>query len=183
MINLITAVGNPYINEQIKNMENYNVILKDIQYFEGILEILKIHKNIDILLISTTILLEKNFIEIIREDFENLEIVIFIDKNIESDIAYFNSKRIYKIYSNDKNGYDNFLKSLNYSSKNVTEKVKNDMSDLKREILQKQNKKIEKRNFLVHKKNKDVNKIDSPKVIMISGTRGVRKKHFFNYIF
>ena len=181
MINLITAIGNQYINEKIQNIRNYNVVLKDIQYREGILEILSINQNIDMLLISTNILEEKIFIEKIREKFEKLEIIIFIDKKFESDITYFNSKRIYKIYLNNEKGYEECLKNLNYIQKNITEQVRNDMKDFKKEILKTQNKKIKKNNFLMNKKEKNLYILKNllPRVIMISGARGVRKKYFF----
>ena len=179
MINLITAIGNTYIYEKIKNFENYNVVVRDIQYQEGILEILNINKNIDLLLIGTKILEEKYFIEKIREKNKNIEIIIFTEQNDDSNIAYFNSNGIYKIYYDNKKGYDAYLKSIHCAQENITEQVRNDTKDFKKEILKKQNKKRKKENFLINKKEKNFNR----KVIMISGPRGVRKKYFFKYIF
>lgn len=179
MINLITAIGNTYIYEKIKKKKNYSVITRDIQYKEGILEALNINKNIQLLLISTKILEEKYFIEKIREKFEEIEIIIFIDKDYELDIAYFNSKGIYKIYFNNKNGYDTCLKNFDDFKEDITEQVRNDMNDFKNEILKKQTKKTYKNKFFIYNKNENSIK----KIIMISGTRGVRQKCFFKYIF
>ena len=164
MINIITAIGNTYINEKIKSIKKYNVIARDIQYQDGILEILNINKNIQILLISTKILEEKYFIEKIKEKYKELEIIIFIDKDYELDIAYFNSKGIYKIYFNNKNGYDTFLKNFDDYKEDITKQVRNDMRQLKNEILKKQYK-----NKIIVENEKSLKK-----VVMISGTRGVR---------
>lgn len=182
MINLITAIGNTYLNEKIKNIKGYNIVFKDIQYSEGILEVLNINKNIKILLISTTILDENNFIEKIREKFKNIEIVLFIDKCFEKDIGYFNSKGIYKIYLNNKSGYEEFLKKLNRSHENIEEIVKQEMKDFKKEIIENQN---NKNNFFSIKKEKNIFllKDSVKKIITISGSRGVRKKYFFEYFF
>ena len=185
MINLITAIGNQYINERIKNIEKCNVFLKDIQYPEGILEILHIHQNIEILLISTSVLREKEFLEKIREEFENLEIIIFMDKKSEMDVAYFNSKGIYKIYYNNENGYEECLRFFRGNQKNITEQVRNDMKQLKEAIIEKQNRKIEKNNFFMMKKEKNtyLPKSTFPRIVLIAGNRGVREKCFFYCIF
>lgn len=174
MINIITAIGNPYLNEKIKKIKNYNIILKDILYKEGIIEILNINKNINILLISIEILEENNFIENIRKNSENLEIVIFTNKNRESDISYFNSKNIYKIYSNNRIGYEEYLKTIEINEKKFTEKLKIDMENFKQEILEKQ-----------YKKNKKIKYYEKniPKKIIVSGARGVRKKYIFKCFF
>ena len=44
---ILTAIGDPYINERLNEYENIEVIGKDIQYQEGILEILEIREDID----------------------------------------------------------------------------------------------------------------------------------------
>lgn len=181
MIDLITAIGNPYINEKIKKIKKYNVILRDIQYQDGILEILNINQSIKILLVSTRVLEKINFIEKLQEKFQNLEIIIFIDKKIESDITYLNSRGIYKIYLNNEIGYEECLKNLSYIKANIEEQVKTEMKELKKEILEKQNKKFKK---ISNKKNNLLMKNHLiPKVIMFSGARGVRKKYCFIYFF
>ena len=47
--NILTAIGNPMLNNELKKIENINIVNNDIQYQEGIFEILEINKNIDFL--------------------------------------------------------------------------------------------------------------------------------------
>ena len=173
MKNIITAIGNTYIYEKIKNNKKYNIISKDIKYSDCILEILNENKNIDILLLSTSILEKKEFIDIIREKNEDIEIIIFFDTNFSVDIAYFNSKNIYKIYSNDKNGYDEYLKVLCSFDKDIEEKVKDYTRELKSKILEKNN------NLIINRKEEKniIENNNIAKIIVFSGTRGVREKY------
>ena len=48
--NILTAIGNPILNNELKKIKNINIIYNDIQYQEGIFEILEINKNIDFLI-------------------------------------------------------------------------------------------------------------------------------------
>ena len=43
---IITAIGDPYINEKLKNIENCQVEGKDIQYQDGIIEVLEDRKSV-----------------------------------------------------------------------------------------------------------------------------------------
>ena len=42
MIKIITALGNPTLNNELRNYSEFKVIGKDVQYIEGTLEILEI---------------------------------------------------------------------------------------------------------------------------------------------
>ena len=44
MIKIITAVNNPNLNEELKKENDVEILFKDIQYKEGIIEILE-NKN------------------------------------------------------------------------------------------------------------------------------------------
>ena len=52
MKKIITAINNPNLNEKLKQENNLEIICKDIQYKEAILEILLENKNVDILIIN-----------------------------------------------------------------------------------------------------------------------------------
>ena len=64
---IITAVGNPLLNDKLRKIENINVIGKDIQYQEGILEILEVQNDIDMIIISNLLPEEINFKKLISE--------------------------------------------------------------------------------------------------------------------
>ena len=51
-IKILTAIGNPILNNELKKIEDIEVINNDIQYQEGIFEILEIEKEIDFIIIS-----------------------------------------------------------------------------------------------------------------------------------
>ena len=59
MKQILTAMNNPKINEQLQKEKNIKVIGKDIPYKEGILEILEKNKYINYILISENIEGEK----------------------------------------------------------------------------------------------------------------------------
>ena len=49
-MNILTALANNKINEKLKAVKDINILNKDIQYKEGILEYLEKNKNIDIII-------------------------------------------------------------------------------------------------------------------------------------
>ena len=52
MKKVITALANPYLNKEMQNEKNIQILFQDIQYQEAIFEILEIEKNIDYLILS-----------------------------------------------------------------------------------------------------------------------------------
>ena len=52
MKKIITAIGNEILNKKLKEENDFEVIIEDIQYKEGIIEYLEKENNIDILIIS-----------------------------------------------------------------------------------------------------------------------------------
>ena len=52
---LITAIGNPVLNEKLRILESVCVVGRDIQYQEGIVEILEECEDIDCLIIHTIV--------------------------------------------------------------------------------------------------------------------------------
>ena len=55
MKQIITAIGNPNLNEILKKENNLKIMSDDIQYKEGILEFLELNKNIDFIILSELI--------------------------------------------------------------------------------------------------------------------------------
>lgn len=52
MINIITAINNKKIYNELENNNKIKIISKDIQYKEGILEILEQNKNVEFILLK-----------------------------------------------------------------------------------------------------------------------------------
>ena len=91
MTKIITAMNQYNVNNELKNKENIEVIGKNIQYKEGILELLENNTNIDY------IILEDNLSGEIKT--EEL-IVKILEKNKKIKIIIINNKK-------EKNNYKN----------------------------------------------------------------------------
>ena len=112
---ILTAMGNPELNMKMQEYEEFEIISKDIQYKEGILEILEDKKEVDILILTNNILGELDFKELINKIIKiknNLKIIVFLDKEDEKIEQYLNSKNIYKIYFLNKINFDLFIKDF-----------------------------------------------------------------------
>ena len=97
MKKIITAINNPIINEKLKK-EKIEVIGKDIQYKEGILEILENNKEINFILINENLpgeIKNDELINKIKKINKNIEIIFFIKKENKKN-AIINEKKIIK---------------------------------------------------------------------------------------
>ena len=87
MKKIITAINNPKLNEELKKETNFEIIGKDIQYEEAILEVLENVKTIDLIILSEKILGEmkiEELIEKIKLINEQIKIIVILEKeNIE----------------------------------------------------------------------------------------------------
>ena len=66
-MNIITALINPKINKKLKEKTNFNIIGNDIQYQEGILEMLEKNQEINLIIISELLPGNDNFFELINK--------------------------------------------------------------------------------------------------------------------
>ena len=55
MKKILTAINNPKLNEELKKESNFQIIGKDIQYKEAILEVLEKNNKIDLIILSDKI--------------------------------------------------------------------------------------------------------------------------------
>ena len=123
MKNIITAIGNERLNEELKSKENIKILNKDIQYREGILEILESENKIDFIIISDNIPGEIGFLELIKQiknKHKNINIILVLSqndeelesklKNIEINNIFFNEIKIEEILKiiNQKNNLINY---------------------------------------------------------------------------
>lgn len=134
-----TAIGNPYLNEELRKYNEYEVVSKDIQYQDGILELLNEIEDIKLLIISNNLIEEYNFGVLIEEILKlkkSMEIIVFLKSKDEEIEQFLNSKKLYKIYYLNEEGYKEFFdriiikKSLKNNANITTE-----ISDLKNIIL------------------------------------------------
>lgn len=173
---ILTAMGNPELNMKMQEYEEFEIISKDIQYKEGILEILEDKKEVDILILTNNILGELDFKELINKIIKiknNLKIIVFLDKEDEKIEQYLNSKNIYKIYFLNKINFELFIKDFFKNSQKNNFKIAQEIQEFKGLIYE--NKKI--------KENKKLNlKNCKTKIISITGNYNSGKT-LFSYIF
>ena len=97
-MNIITAILNEKINEELSKQKDITIVCKDILYQEALLEILEKNKNIDFLILNSNLPGERKIIEIIKiikEKYKKIKIILFTEK-IEEDLFYL---KVYKKYS------------------------------------------------------------------------------------
>lgn len=89
MIKIITAIGNPNLNNTLRKYEEFKVIGNDILYSEGILDILKNDSEIDYLILGENYDKEiENLIYRIREINSKIKIIIVVNKKIKKILTY-----------------------------------------------------------------------------------------------
>lgn len=196
MIKIITAINNPEINKELEKEDEVEILCKDIQYKEGILEILENNIKIDYIIIDENIPGEKTIdklIEEILEKDEKIKIIITIKKENKNKYIFNNKKIIKIIYENNItltkikeykfSKEETNIKKINKQKKHSK---KNKINTLK--IKDKMKSKIKNIKKNRHKKNKDEykNKINDKKIITIIGEERVGKSitiiNFANYL-
>ena len=136
MTKIITAINDSILNNELREEGNVEVICKDIQYKEGILEILEDNLEINYIIIDENLPGEIeliNLIEIILEKNEKIKIIIAINKknkfnlNIENEniikIFYENKLNLNKL-KNNKNNLEKINNKLNKKNENNINKNK-----------------------------------------------------------
>ena len=105
MKKIITAIGNENINNELKKQINLQVLLNDIQYKEGIVEVLEDYEDIDFIIINSELPGEmslKQLIQNILEINKRIKIIIFSENKNEELEKYLYNKGVYKVlYDNE----------------------------------------------------------------------------------
>lgn len=182
MKKIITAIGNEILNKKLKKENDFEVIIEDIQYKEGIIEYLEKENNIDILIISELLpgnVELKELIEKIKNINSNIEIIIFLEnKNTELE-NYLYAKGIYNIFYNNQIEIEEIIKIIN--NKNI--EINNELKEIKQMLLKKQKNKVNNKKIILNKLINIFNKkqkydLKEEKIISVTGTNGVGKSIF-----
>ena len=182
MKKVITAIGNEILNKKLKKESDFEVIIEDIQYKEGIIEYLEKDNNIDILIISELLpgnIELKELIEKIKNINSNIEIIVFLEnKNTELE-NYLYAKGIYNIFYNNQIEIEEIIKIIN--NKNI--EINNELKEIKQMLLEKQKNKVNNKKIILNKLINIFNKkqkydLKEEKIISVTGTSGVGKSIF-----
>ncbi|MCI8345806.1 MAG: AAA family ATPase [Clostridia bacterium] len=200
MKNIITALCNSTVNDKLKEINEFNILANDIQYQEGIFEILENKKEIDYLILSEFLPGEyeiKKLIEKIKEKNNTIKIILILEKEKEELENYLYAKGIFKIFYNNKIEISDII-NLIKNNYNENEKIIQELENLKNILIKNnininngenlinkkeaenhkkiKNKILEKIKLKIERKNKINTKINlNKKVISILGTGGVGK--------
>jgi len=99
---ILTAINNEKIFKELKNQNNIKIISHDIQYKEGILEILEKNKNIDFIIVNENITGQikiEELIKKIKKINSKINIIIILSKKDLFKEEYLIKNKIKFIYS------------------------------------------------------------------------------------
>lgn len=177
MKKIITALAEPQLNNELKKEKDFIVIGKDIQYQEGVIEILETEKEVDFLIISEALPGNEkieNLIEKIKQINNEVNIVIILENKKEELEKNLYSKNVYLILYN-KIEIKEIIKLIKNKKEGENEKIKKEINDLKKIIIEQNSKNKQNKK----QKIKEVKELNSQKeIICILGSGGVGKSIF-----
>ncbi len=165
MKKVITALLNKTVNEKLKEYEEINVIMNDIQYKEGIIEALEINPEIEYIILSELLpgeILINELIEKIKQIKNEIKIIIILEKeNKELENYLFSRGNIHIFYNNEIKIKEIAELIINI---NKNEELEQEIKKLKELINQKDN----FENEYEIKKDENNKKIDTKNNILIT---------------
>lgn len=140
MKKIITAIGNQNVNEKLKIQKDIQVIGKDIQYQEGIIEIIEKEKNIDFLIMSEKIEGEFNIIQLIekiKSINKTIKIILILENKKEELENILTAKGIYKIIYHNQVEIKDIIYFINKEKNSQeNEELKQEIAQLKKLIME-----------------------------------------------
>lgn len=179
MKKIVTALGNPILNNELKKYKEFQIMINDIQYQEAIIEFLEIEKNIDYIILNEILpgsISIEELINKIKIKNKNIEIIIILENQNKELENFLFSKKIFNIFYNNKVEIIDIIKILKNSKLNNIKSEKN-IEIIKNNILNNSNinKKINKIKFTNEtKKRLKYNN----EMICVLGSSGVGKSIF-----
>ena len=115
MSQILIAIDNNIIFNNLVRDKRFNFFNKDIIYKEGIVEVLEHNEDIDVVIINNNISGQEGFEEFIlklKNARENLKIILFLDFKDNQLINFLNINEIYSIYDIQEIGEKRILEIL-----------------------------------------------------------------------
>ena len=177
MNNVLTALGNPIINDELKRFNEINILLNDLQYKEAIIEFLEEKIKINYLILSESLPGEINIeklIEIIKAKDKSLKIILVREKRCQKENNNIIRNIDYQFFNNEVDVKD-IIEIINNKKITEKEKIKEEIKIFKKYILNKNNKTIKK---IKSNELNEISKLNDNKIITILGSSGVGKSIF-----
>ena len=176
MTNVITALDNPILNNELKKVAGVNVLLNDLQYKEAIIEFMEKNIKINYVVISELLPGEiklNDLTKTLKNKDKNIKIILLKErKNYKENNIEEENNIDYIFYDNEVDIKD-IINIIENKKAYENEKLKQDIELLKRIVLNKNNKilkNMELNNFQELKKEN--------KIITVLGAPGVGKSIF-----
>lgn len=207
MKKIITALANPVLNERLKVLNKYEIMNKDIQYQEGVLEYLTENHSTDVLILSEILpgaMNKYDFLNSIFDISRRLKIIIILEKEDKEFKKFLNSNSVFNVFCDEyvefeqivdaidnessANNYNNIPKELLEEINNLKQVIENNKRNNIFEYFNKIKDKFsftkdKKRNQLIKykdKKNKEIFNFGG-QIISILGVNGSRKIYIYSY--
>ena len=116
MNNIITSIGNPILNNELKKIKNINIIKNDIKYGKELLKEIET-KKINYLIISDNKKNIKEFINLLEKiNKRKIKIIIILkNKSLEKELIKL---KIFKLYYEENFNIKKLIKDINSSENN-----------------------------------------------------------------
>ena len=179
MKKIITAIGNQNLNQGLRKESTFEVVTQDISYKEGILEFLE-QSDADFLILNELLPGEielKELVEKLRTHYQNIQIILFLEKKNQEFENYLYAKGIYSIFYDNQVEIEEIIQLVKQEEQSENRKLKKELEDLKQWVMEKDkaSKKKQKDKFLAMVKTEESIKGE---IFCISGTSGVGKSIF-----
>lgn len=95
---VITAIGYPHLNQELKKLKKFNIISDDLKTDKEVIEFLEREKNIQFLIVFSKIIVNytiEEFIEIVKKLQDKIYIIFFNDKQLENNRIDSNNIKVY----------------------------------------------------------------------------------------
>lgn len=165
MNRIITALGNPVLNNELKRYEKYDVICDDLQYQEAVFDVLE-NEQTDTIILSGLLQGQSEFLEFalqVKKKNISSRIIVIVDSIEDEDKNILYSKGIFDIFYDDAVSIENIIDAIDrdepISKINILNEIKEPKYDIKeeREII------------------KNINVVQKQEVIAVFGISGSGK--------
>ena len=126
MKKIITAINNPKLHEELNKEKNFEIIGKDIQYKEAILEMLEQNNDTDLIIISEKIsgkIKLEELIKNIKTINEKIKIIFILEKENKDIERILIRNNIIDIYDNNKINLKELINIINKKEINMEEEI------------------------------------------------------------
>ncbi len=168
MKKIITALQNENVNKKLAEYDNVKIMANDIQYQEGILEVLEVEENIDFIIFSELLpgsMKIEELIEKIKQKNENIKIIVILENKKEELENYLLGKGKIFIFYNNEITIEQLIKVI--EEKSNQEIIEQELLELKK-MINKENEKVmptekienakSKNYFLTKEQNEEIEK-------------------------